>query len=186
MIDEITIKRAAEAGLPAAEAHPDPPLMAFPLRSEWDVLHPAGRELWPEPEMVNRPVAAERRKTALAELDQLATQHGWRVHATEAKGAWPSVGQKPSVQRWSVRLGMSRGQERAVAVYVEDATGKTWKWDTLQVWRLGGWPTKYADIGMFKDTVFGLLCKLAWPGKGDWSCPWFGPVHGPEKPRRVP
>lgn len=183
MIDPVTLLRAQESGLPAAETHPDPPLVSFPLRLDWErTLPPAGREPWPDPELVNREVAADG-KTAVRDLVVLAQAHGWTAVVTQARGAWPGVAGRPTIQRESLAVRLNRGDERAVAVYVEAATGRTWAWDALWAWRAGQFPQDHdAAISLFLDRLFGLLCKSAMPT--DWSCPYFGPMHGPKRAPR--
>lgn len=184
MIDEITIVRAAEVGLPAAESYPDPPLHSYPLKVDWEATLPVVPEshAWPMPEMAATEVADLYEKAAVAALVRLAHAHGWTVRVTEAIGSWPSVAQRPSVQRRSLAVRMSRGPCRAVAVYVSDGTGDTWTWQDLYRWCDGTFPDLDASIGQFTDALFGRLCKPVMPT--DWSCPYFGPVHGPKRPPR--
>lgn len=139
-------------------------------------------EAWPAPEMPARKIE-EPDKAAVRALIDLARAHGWTVRTTEAIGSWPSVGQAPSRQRRSLAVSMTRAQRVAVAVYVEGvAEGGAWSWDTL-VSVDSGW-IKCPDVSRFQDLVFGPLCKPSWPT--DWTCPYFGPVHGPVKMRRTP
>jgi len=184
VIDEITRLRAAEAGLPVAESHPDPPLHCFPLRMEWDMLHAGLAEIaWPDPETTSTQIGPPYLgKSAVSDLVKLCAPHGWTVRVTHARGCYPSIGGRPSEQKDSLAVRLSRGRQRAVAVYVG---GSAWSWDTLYRWTLGEFPDRDATIGAFQDALFGPLCKPAWPGPKDWSCPWFGPVHGPAKPARV-
>lgn len=140
---------------------------------------------WPEPEMSSTDIEVPP-VHAVAELAMLAARFGWDFKVTSAVGCWPSVGGRPSRQRASYAVRMWRGRQRAVAVYVEPpGLSKTWSWDTLLEWDLDSFPRGLATIGMFQDMVFGLECKPSWPGAKDWSCPYFGPAHGPEKPKRV-
>jgi hypothetical protein len=146
---------------------------------------PVERIVWPQPEVAAVEIQPGTGKPAVEDLCRLARAFGWSMRVTEACGCWPSVGQRPSVQRWSQAIRMWRGQERAVAVYVEDAGGKTWKWMTFYRWTIGAFPDSEANVNHFLDGLFGPPCKPMWPGANDWSCPYFGPVHGPVKPPRV-
>lgn len=140
---------------------------------------------WPVPERpamaLNGPVPAP-----VLGLAHLALAFCWQHRITYARGCWPSVGGRPSRQRDSYAVRMWRGRQRAVAVYVEGPSERApWAWDTLLEWDLDRFPHGLADITAFQDAVFGPLCKPSWPGPKDWSCPYFGPVHGPDKPKRV-
>ncbi len=141
----------------------------------------AERLEWPDPDMSMR-TAPEPDKAAVPALVALAEACGWKAWVTEAVGAWPTIGGRPSRQRRSLAVRMARNDRVAVAVYVEGLTeGVSWSWDTLASIN-SGW-LKFATIGEFQDHVFGPLCKPSWPT--NWACPYFGPVHGPDKPKRV-
>lgn len=96
------------------------------------------RAAWPDPEVAGREVTDYHGKRAVAGLVRKAQANGWNVRVTEACGSWPSTGKRPSAPRWSLAVRLWRGNERAVAVYVE-APG-TWKWDTIRYWALGTFP----------------------------------------------
>jgi len=142
---------------------------------------------WPAPERVSADVDLSGiMSKPIFELVTMAGQFGWSCRVTSAVGCWPSIGGRPSRQRASYAVRMWRGRQRAVAVYVEPPNVRgTWSWDTLLEWDLDSFPRGLANIGMFQDMLFGLECKPMWPGPKDWSCPYFGPVHGPDKPKRV-
>jgi hypothetical protein len=110
---------------------------------------------WPVPEVVGHEVEATfMSKSAVVDLFNFATGKGWTVLVTHAKGSFPTVGQKSSVQRHSLAVRMARKNERAVAVYVEDINGKTWKWDTLYHWTLAEtFPMKVATITEFRTLL---------------------------------
>lgn len=153
-----------------------------PTASEYSEM--VTREPWPAPEHTSSLGAEINAKRAVTDLANLAEAHGWSVRLTYARGCWPSTGGRPSRQRDSYAVRMSRGRRRAVAVYVEGTSlTSTWSWDTLLAWDLDSFPFGLGTIGAFQDTVFGAECKPAWPT--DWSCPYFGPVHGPAKPKAV-
>lgn len=141
----------------------------------------APRDLWPEPEQLAMDIIPGIAKPAVQDMAWLAERHGWSHRITEAIGCWPSLGQKPSRARFSQALRMWRGDQRAVAVYVEPPTGTSWQWITFYRWSIGEFPNSDANIGQFMNALFGPLCKPIWPGPKDWSCPYFGPVHGPAK-----
>lgn len=152
MIDEMTMKRAAAVGLPAGEANPGPPIHAFPLRTEWDALQPIYKEPWPKPDMVNVDATQDSASwpRSVRSMVTKANTQGWSVLVTKAKGSWPTTGKKPSRARYSFAVRMSRGEDRAVAVYVEGVSEKaTWSWDTLYRWTSGQRATKFENITAF-------------------------------------
>jgi hypothetical protein len=141
---------------------------------------------WPSPESISEFVQTCP-KAPVTDLITLAQRSGWKVTVTYARGCWPSVGGRPSRQRDSYGVRMWRGAHRAVAIYVEGvATEGAWGWETLLSWTLDTFPHGHANSTVFQDAVFGQTVKPAWPGPKDWSCPYFGPAHGPVKPKRVP
>lgn len=160
--------------------------MTYPpigLGPAWSIYTERPRlDPWPEPASP-AVVVDDFERPAVVALVALANAHGWIVKVTRAEGAWPTVGQKPSRQRVSLAVRMHRDAQYAVAVYVEPITeGGTWAWETM-LFRIGEWIGKSFSIGVFMDEVFGLLCRPSWPT--DWTCPYFGPLHGPAKPKRV-
>lgn len=155
-----------------------PPIGLGPSTSRYSAVNE--RPEWPTPEVIGEPDPHGMGKAAVLDLARLAEAHGWTVRITKARGSWPSTGGRPSQPYWSLAVRMFRINQRAVAVYVE--TGRAWSWKTLYRWNIGEFPTMDAAIGGFTDAVFGPLCKPAWPGPQDWTCPYFGPVHGPERP----
>lgn len=137
------------------------------------------RSLWPDPVVGAHEVDPDYLgKDALVKLIYGVARHGWLTRVTHAQGSYPSTGKRPSTPRHSLAARMWRGKQRAIAVYVE-GSGKTWSWDTLYVWTLGEFPTKLPAIGAFMDAVMGPVHRIDWPT--DWTCPYFGPIHGPAK-----
>lgn len=202
MIDSITLLRAQEAGLPAAESHPDQPLVCFPMRFEWEIAQ--GRLIqrctqrnctvcagpprvtdrdmaWPAPMVDSHPVEPDfMGKRAVVDMVALATAHGWHHEVTHAQGSYPSLGRHPGPPMHSLAVRLWRGAERAVAVYVEAASG--WEWKTLYRWDIGARPHAVLGVEAFLTAISGPLCKPVWPT--DWTCPSFGPLHGPKRPPR--
>jgi hypothetical protein len=135
MIDPITLLRAAEVGLPAAESHPDPFLVCFPMRSEWDALHPAAIKTFPEPTVTsNDPVIPDTMPGPVSALVRLAESKGWTVAVTYSKGHEPHAthgtpSAKPKA-KWAVR--MIRGRCSARAVRTGDAWSSFWDWSPEQ------------------------------------------------------
>lgn len=198
MIDEITLLRAREAGLPAAESHPDPFLVCYPMRIEWEATLPAVPEshAWPAPEVTSTPTTDYRGKSAVASMVSAVQARGWSVVVTEACGAYPGVGGRPSRQRWSLAVRMACGPRRAVAVYSEGPSeGSSWAWDSLWWWT-AGFPRLHMEEGVtgFMDALLGPVQDrptLKDAGLGPMHGPKvmprgflakIGPVHGPELP----
>jgi hypothetical protein len=113
------------------------------------------REAWPEPEVINHEVTKDYlKKSAVVSMVKLAESLGWVVVVTHARGCLPSVGGKPSRQRDSLALRMSRGQERAVAVYTDAPTeGATWSWDSMYRWINHSPLQRYASVTAFKKAL---------------------------------
>src|SRR5690242_5567385 len=98
------------------------PLVCFPLRSEWNMLHPEREEAFPEPlrrstDTGGTPGVPE----PVLKLQALAERAGWRSRVTYAVGYMPHATHgRPGVSpkaSWALR--MARGPFRAVAVQVE-------------------------------------------------------------------
>lgn len=178
MIDEITKLRAQDAGLPAAESHPDPPLACYPLRIEWEATLPVVLEAheWPTPEKLATVVTEYGGKTAVAGLVDRIRARGWTVVVTEAKGCLPSVGQRPSRQRTSYAVRMAQGTRRAVAVYTDaPEEGGVWGWDSLWWWD-SRFPRMYLE-----ETITALVDSILGPVHGPTlEDAGLGPIHGPK------
>jgi hypothetical protein len=134
MIDPITILRAQEAGLPAAESHPDPFLVCFPMRSEWDVLHPATTETFPEPSVTSNDPVPDRMPGPVSRLVRLAELKGWTVAVTYSKGHEPHAthgtpSAKPK-EKWAIRMVKSRRSARAVRT--DETWTSLWDWSPEQ------------------------------------------------------
>lgn len=178
MIDEITRLRAKDAGLPAAESHPDRPLHSHPLRVDWENAQPPVPEshAWPAPEKVSTPVTEYGGKAPVADLVDRVRARGWTVLVTEARGCLPSVGQRPSRQRTSYAVRMAQGTRRAVAVYTEPSgESGTWAWDSLWWW--DGVLTRMHREETITALVDSILGPVHGPTLADAG---LGPIHGPK------
>lgn len=141
MIDPITVLRAAEAGLPAAESHPDPPLVCFPLRTDWEGTLPGGlREPFPAPAL---PFRQSRALTfpipsAVLALAGYAREQSWEVRTQYSQGNVPhGTTGKPSVLKdvIGLRFGAHPMTDRqAYAVYSRNASGAAWTWSSVMIW----------------------------------------------------
>jgi hypothetical protein len=131
MIDPITVLRAQEAGLPAAESNPDPPLACFPIRSEWEKTQPAVLpDSFPIPAVTSDDPVPDVIPGPVSRLVVLAESKGWTVLVTYSKGHEPHAklgtpSAKPKV-KWALR--MVKGARRAVAVRTDDAWSSFWDW----------------------------------------------------------
>lgn len=115
----------------------EPPLVCFPLRSEWVALQPKVAQTFPEPLRTSEEAAPIQPPSAVLKMAQRGTQAAWSVNLTYAEGFWPHAsygtpGKTPKVS-WVVR--MTRGSHRAVAVYVEGSWRSLWDWSADQFFR---------------------------------------------------
>ena len=110
-----------------------------PLRMDWEATQsviPESHE-WPAPEV---PAIVVHRADYAANgpvtgLVKLAESKGWTVKVIRARGCLPSVGGRPSRQRWSFAVRLRRGNRRAVAVHTEGPSeGSAWSWDSMYAW----------------------------------------------------
>lgn len=138
------------------------------------------RAAWPEPDQPSKDVEAGKKVSIL----DVADLCGWKYRITYAVGCWPSTGGRPGRQRASYAYRFWRGRRRAVAVQVEPSAlaGKTWTWDTLLTWDLESFPVGHSTLEAFATAMFGPVHRVEWPK--DWSCSYFGPLHGPEKHKK--
>jgi hypothetical protein len=157
MIDPITVLRAQEAGLPAAESNPDVPLVCFPLRADWEQVklrenHPNGvpyqyrqnsgeyreqyqelltsRPTFPIPTVTSDDPVPEVMPGPVAGLLRLAESKGWTVLVTYSKGHEPhaTYGTPSAKPKAKWALRMINGDRRAVAVRTDDAWSSFWDW----------------------------------------------------------
>lgn len=128
MIDHITRLRAEEAGLPAAESHPDPFLVCFPMPENLLVI--------PEPAQFPPPLTGATTRPVddwpgpVEQLAALAATLGWNLKVTYAHGFTPHarLGTPSAMPKesWAIRL--NRGDERAVAVRMAGMWSSFWYW----------------------------------------------------------
>lgn len=100
-------------------------LQAFPLRCEWDMLHPAGVKPYPGSEPITTTPPGP-----VLDLALLADRHGWSTRITGSRGHVPhATTGRPSAapkEMWAVRC--ARGERRAVAVREDGAWHSLWVW----------------------------------------------------------
>lgn len=142
MIDPITRLRAADAGLPAAESNPDPPLHSFPLKIEWEQTLPVlTEEPFPLPVRTSRDadwmdIQAPAPVLALAEF---ARRHSWEVRTQYSRGSFPhAVTGRPGALKDGIglRFGahpMTRRQAYAVYTRTVKPQG-AWTWTSVMIW----------------------------------------------------
>lgn len=91
---------------------------------------------FPAPEITSRDDAPKPEKLAVKRLVKLGEACGWMVRVGYARGQFPhATTGRPGGVRDSLSVGMKRGGQRVVAVYV---SGASWTWDTLTWWTEGG------------------------------------------------
>jgi hypothetical protein len=133
VIDEITRLRAAEVGLPAAESWPDPPLVSFPLRIDWEAtLSAAGREPYPAPVVDSRAgVEPALWPGALLSMTSYALEQGWSVVQQHSRGYLPHAtrGVPGKLKDWyALRMGSTDRGRRAYLTH--DGTA----WHSMAIW----------------------------------------------------
>jgi hypothetical protein len=140
------------------------------------------REPYPAPEVDSRDCVTGPTRTAVQGLVATVWPFGFWTDIRYARGHFPhaSLG-TPGELKESLAVVMTRGSERAVAVYA--GTGKSWSWDTLAVQGSGAWPRRFNSLTAFLD---GLLGPIHRPVRA--ASPMEGParrvlkVHGPLMP----
>ena len=150
MIDKITQLRAAEAGLPAGESHPDPALVSMPLRVDWErAQRLAGvareREPYPVPEVDSRdemdPPSWPGPVLIMAEF---AVERGWAVLRQYSRGYLPHAlrGVPGRIKGWyALRMVSSDKTRRAYLTH--DGT----KWHSMGIWG-GSIPVLVGELGV--------------------------------------
>lgn len=145
-------------------AEAESPLVAFPLRSEWDALHPADRETFPEPlrrstdtggtpEAPSGVLKLQRDAQGANWVTEVTYAVGYTPHATHGR---PGEAPKPS---WALR--MARGDQRAVAVHRGGA------WESFRVWGSRRLFTAHHTLAAFTDEVAGAM--VIYPSAAEWA-----------------
>lgn len=144
IIDPITRARAAEAGLEAAESHPDPFLACFPLKIDWQNTLPVlTAEPFPAPVHSSRTSEAVDAWTrgapaSVLKLAEFAREHSWEVRTQYSRGCMPhaTTGRPGALKDLiGLRFGAHPMTERqAYAVYSRNASGGTWTWSSVMIW----------------------------------------------------
>jgi hypothetical protein len=145
-----------------------------------DVLE---REPYPAPEVTSRDGVTGPAKTAVDSLVRTVwPSFGFWPDVRYARGHFPHASHgTPGELKESLAVVMTRGSQRAVAVYA--GSGKSWSWDTLAIQGSGAWPRRFNSLAAFLD---GLLGPIHQPVKA--VSPMEGParralkVHGPLMP----
>lgn len=109
-------------------------------------------EPYPGPEVSSRDGVVGPDKTATAGLKRKAEGFGWSVEVTYARGCFPHATHgTPGAVKDSLALRMTRGTDRAVAVY--SWAGTAWTWTTLAIQRPGAWPRRFETVGVFQESL---------------------------------
>lgn len=150
MIDSITLLRAEAAGLPAAESHPDAPLVCFPLRIDWEASseYQAPVEPYPVPSAVGHFVTVEAWPQPVKSLVAWANASGWSALVTRAVGTMPHASYgTPTTEKESFAVRMAHGSRRAVAVRRGTAWDSFWTWGPEQFF------TRHGTLEAFKQAI---------------------------------
>lgn len=145
-------------------AAPEPPLVAFPLKSEWVLLHPEAPEAFPVPLRASTETGGTPEvPSGVLKLQRDAQGAGWATEVTYALGYMshathgrPGAEPKPS---WALR--MARGAQRAVAVHRGGAWDSFWRWSPDQFF------TPSASLAEFTERVAGAMADL--PSGTEWA-----------------
>jgi hypothetical protein len=126
------------------------PLVAFPLRSEWEALQGVERELYPAPQRSSRhgiPLPQEL-PSAVIKLAQFAQERRWEVIAQSSMGNVPhgSTGRPTALKRLAaLKFGNHPSGRRAYVVYEAPERTESWKPRSIMIW--GPDLTPYAHLG---------------------------------------
>lgn len=150
MIDSITLLRAREAGLPAAESHPDPPLVCYPLKVDW--VNAGGYEdpvvPYPAPAVGAHLVEHTDWPRAVRTLAGHAQGLGWSLNVTRAVGTMPHATHgTPTTEKESFAVRLVKGSRRAVAVY------RGGSWESLWTWSGTETHHQCKNLGVFKEAL---------------------------------
>ena len=129
-----------EPGQPVAQMPEHIPFSALSYSPTTDPVVQA----YPEPEVRSTDGLTGPEKRAVQDLDRYAQDQGWETRVTYARGCMPHATHgTPGPVADSLAVRMRRGQDYAVAVYLE--AGSTWKWTAMFVIK-GGVRTPYPSI----------------------------------------
>lgn len=125
-------------------------LVCFPMRSEWDALHPPIEVPYPAPVVSSRQESAFLVPTPVLALAEFARENGWEVRVQYAQGYPPhaSTG-RPGALKDSIAVifgGHPITDRRAYACYEKTAGGSAWTWNGIQI--SGPDVTPYAGCGV--------------------------------------
>lgn len=124
---------------------------AATIKAIYDAARVAPQEEkpFPAPEITSRDGHPVPDKAACARVALNAADLGWDWTLTYARGHVPhATTGRPLAggARGSIAVRLSRGRERAFAVYIESSGG--WKWDTLYINN-----KRFADITAFEEAL---------------------------------
>jgi hypothetical protein len=113
------------------------PLVAFPIRSEWEALQGAQREPYPAPEVSSRDGHEVKLPSAVEKLAQFARTARWEVIAQSSMGNVPhgSTGRPTALKRLAaLRFGGHPSGRQAYVVYEAPARTESWKPRSIMIW----------------------------------------------------
>ncbi len=115
----------------------EPPLVCFPLRSEWEATQPIKINEYPAPAYTSRDATSVKLPSAVAKLAQFAQERRWEVIAQSSMGSVPHArtGRPTALKRLAaLRFGNHPSGRRAYAVYEASATREDWKPRSIMIW----------------------------------------------------
>lgn len=154
--------------LPAGSlADPEPDLVAFPLKCEWEAARGVVEEPYPDPVFTSRDRTAVILPSALTKLAEFAAGAGWGVIPQASMGRAPhgSTGRPTALKRFiALRIGghllTTAG---AYIVYESPEKSEAWKINSCMAWAPGLSPYPHLSAVQFRTFLAEVaLMPLAW------------------------
>lgn len=122
----------------SSDAFPEGPLVAFPLRSEWEATQPVQVSTYPAPRVSSRDGEPGALPSAIEKQAQFARKAGWGVIAQRSAGNFPhgSTG-RPTALKDVIGLrfgGHLLTARRAYMTYESPAGTSAWKPRSIMIW----------------------------------------------------
>jgi hypothetical protein len=113
------------------------PLVAFPLKSEWEATQPIKINEYPAPRYTSRDAREVKLPNAVEKLASFAREQRWEVIAQSSMGNVPhgSTGRPTALKRLTaLRFGSHPSGRQAYAVYEAPERTETWKPRSIMIW----------------------------------------------------
>jgi hypothetical protein len=116
------------------------PLACFPMKIDWEKTVPPAMEAFPLPIVSSRnpTLFGEPLPDPVLKLSEFAREHSWEVRAQYSQGHQPhaKTGRPGALKDViGLRFGAHPLTDRqAYAIYMRNASGGTWAWDSVVIW----------------------------------------------------